>query len=162
MSTSTTNDVMNAAIAAVETVADAVHTGAADERTGTINIDESDVSVANTNADTGATNEIAAGGTANTGAAEDTAGTIAAEGTADTGITVASNEGDDEKEREREDVVTVDSDDDEVRFDDSCGSKNRIRKRPKRKICSHQGTALGEKLGENGFDDHRMQQKDEY
>jgi hypothetical protein len=76
------------------TIANAADIDATNERTSTINIDENDVSVINTNADTNATKKI----------------------------TIASNE-ESNKKKKRADVVTIDSNDEKMRFNNFCESK---------------------------------------
>jgi hypothetical protein len=136
------NDVMNATITTIEIIANAVHIDATDERTDTINIVENDVSVINTNADMNTTNSIATKSTTTIANAVDIDATNERTNTinidesdvsvintnADTNaikeITIASNE-DDNKEKEKADVVTIDSNsnDEEMRFDNFYESK---------------------------------------
>ncbi len=121
---------MNAAIATIETIANAVHINATNERTDTINIVESDVSVINTNADTNATIANAI----DTDATNERINMINIDKSdvnvintnADTNvtkkITIASNERND-KEKEKKNVVTIDSNDEKMKFDNFCELK---------------------------------------
>jgi hypothetical protein len=134
------NDVMNATIATIETIANAVHIDATNERTDTINIVESDVSVINTNADTSTTNLIATKSTTTIANAIDIDATNERTSTinidendvnvintnANTNATkeimIASNEENNQK-KEKTNVVTIDSNDEKMKFDNFCESK---------------------------------------
>jgi putative ubiquitin-RnfH superfamily antitoxin RatB of RatAB toxin-antitoxin module len=136
------NDVMNATIATIETIANAVQTDAINERTDTINIVENDVNVINTNADTNTTNSIATKNTTTIANAIDIDATDERTNTinidendvsvintnADTNvtkkITIASNE-ENNKERKKANVVTIDSNsnDEKMRFNNFYESK---------------------------------------
>jgi asparagine N-glycosylation enzyme membrane subunit Stt3 len=115
---------------------------ATNERTSMINIDESDMSSINTNADTSATNKIVTN-TIHTNATNTRTNTINIDksdvsmtntntdmSVTNTNIIIASNEKNDDKEKEKEEVVTINSNSNsnsnvnEIRFDDFCESKN--------------------------------------
>jgi hypothetical protein len=157
---------MNATIATIEMIANVVHINATIERINTINIDENDVSVINTNADMNATiaNAININATnerintinidendvsvINTNANTNVTKEIITKKTTNTSITITSNEENDKKKK-RKNVVTINSNDEKMKFDFTIFvnrkkliRSNKIRKRLKRKIRSQTSNLL--------------------
>ncbi len=125
------NNIIDATNATIETIANVVHIDVTTQLTSTINIDKNNVNVINTNANMSATNELARNeihisaineSTSIINIDESNVSVINTNINTNVKNKIVSNKKNDNKEKKN--VVTIESNDNQMRFDNFCKSKN--------------------------------------